>query len=82
MEDAAAKGALKAPTVAKGDVNAANAAWKAALLEMAEQEMAAEMRKKAAGSLSQSEWESLLEQLKLVRANLAVASEKPAEAGL
>lgn len=44
--------------------------------------MAAEMRKKAAGSLSQSEWESLLEQLKLVRANLAVASEKPAEAGL
>ncbi|MFC5586801.1 MarR family winged helix-turn-helix transcriptional regulator [Nitratireductor kimnyeongensis] len=44
--------------------------------------VAADMRKNAAGSLSQSEWESLLEQLKLVRANLTVFSQKPAEARL
>ncbi len=42
--------------------------------------VAAEMRKKAAGSLSHAEWESLLEQLKLVRANLAGISQKPADA--
>ncbi|WP_295807872.1 MarR family winged helix-turn-helix transcriptional regulator [uncultured Nitratireductor sp.] len=40
----------------------------------------AEVRKKAAGSLSQTEWDAMLDQLKIVRANLASLSQKPGNA--
>ncbi|WP_113153531.1 MarR family winged helix-turn-helix transcriptional regulator [Nitratireductor sp. OM-1] len=37
-----------------------------------------EMRRSAAGTLSETEWDEMLEKLKVVRANLAGLSQKPA----
>ena len=37
-----------------------------------------EMRRSAAGTLSEAEWDEMLEKLKVVRANLAGLSQKPA----